>query len=46
MFKKNLCLFQSTNFANPVYEQFYDSRQTLLPKDDDSDDEHKGNGAV
>ncbi|XP_053386538.1 low-density lipoprotein receptor-related protein 1-like isoform X2 [Mercenaria mercenaria] len=41
---------KSTNFANPVYEQFYaDSRQTLLPKKDDSDDEaspSKKNGSV
>ncbi|XP_060590385.1 low-density lipoprotein receptor-related protein 1-like isoform X5 [Ruditapes philippinarum] len=40
----------STNFANPVYEQFYaDSRQTLLPKSEDSDDETpppKKNGSV
>lgn len=35
--------FQSTNFANPVYEQFYaDSRQTLLEKDDDDDSDDEG----
>ncbi|WAR10069.1 LRP1-like protein [Mya arenaria] len=39
---------KSTNFANPVYEQFYDnSRQTLLPKNEDEDsdvEENKLNG--
>lgn len=44
-------IFQSTNFANPVYEQFYaDSRQTLLSKDSDEesdeDVEAQKNGKV
>ena len=34
--------FQSTNFANPIYEQYYthkDSRQELLKAEDSDDDE-------